>query len=149
MRRLLLPLALALSALGASSALAAAPQGAQKAPIFGPNVENSGFTCKGGAAPTPKTFGFVVLNTPGNDTTLSGEVALKGAAPNTTYAVDVEKEVPPTLCFVSTVGAITTNKKGNGNAHFTVARPLGTKFWIAVVNQVRHEVYGSPAVELD
>src|ERR1700739_4460558 len=89
MRRLLpaLVLALSLSALGASSALAQAPEGAKKAPMFGPDVEDSGFTCEGGANPTPKTFGFVVLNTPGNDTTLSGTLGLKRAAPKTTYEV--------------------------------------------------------------
>jgi hypothetical protein len=152
MRRLLLPLTVALSLLGlsASTALAAAPEGAQKAPIFGPNASFSGITCETGAAPTPKTFGFVVLNTPGNEMTLSGEVALKRAASKTTYIVFDEQGVGGT-CFTFFAGEITTNKKGNGNLHFTNERvPGSTKFFVTIFNLSNvEENYGSPAVELD
>ena len=161
MRRLFLSfvLALALSALGATPALAqrhhegkGAPEGAQKAPMFGPNVEQSGFTCEGGANPTPKTFGFVVLNTPGNDTTLSGELALKRAAPNTTYEVATEQSVvsPSCVSIPTIVGTLTTNAKGNGNLHFTTERITeATKFWLVAPNATHTEFYGSSAVELD
>src|ERR1700751_1171272 len=154
MRRLLLSLALALAlcALGASSGLAQAPEGAKKAPMFGPNVEESGFTCEGGANPTPKTFGFAVLNTPGNETTLSGTLALKRAAPNTTYEVVTEQSVvsPSCVSIPSLVGTLTTNTKGNGNLHFTTERITeATKFWLVATNETFTEFYGSSAVELD
>ncbi|HEV2980253.1 MAG TPA: hypothetical protein VGX51_02375 [Solirubrobacteraceae bacterium] len=153
MRRLLLmfALALTLSAVGASSALAAAPEGAQKAQLYGPFGFESA-SCGSGAYPTPETFGFVVLNTPGDETTLTGEVALKHAAPNTTYSVRVAELVPPPLgaCFERAPGVITTNKQGNGNLHFTTARvPSATTFEVKVVSGSLTEVYASSVVELD
>ncbi len=152
MRRLLLSITLAMSMLGlsASTALAAAPEGAQKAPLFGPNVFASGITCESGAAPTPKKFGFVVLDTPGNEMTLTGEVALKRAASNTTYGVFDAQDVGG-LCSSFFAGEITTNKKGNGNLHFTGERiPGSTKFLVIMFNLANSaENYGSPAVELD
>ena len=152
MRRLLLSFALALglSALGASSALAAAPEGAQKAPLYGPNAA-SGFSCESGVFPTPKQFGFVVLNTPGNEATVSVEVALKRAAPNTEYIhVFVDQSTGP-FCTVSfATSNITTNKKGNGNLHFTVERvPTATKFWVGMTSASFSETIGSSSVELD
>jgi hypothetical protein len=146
MRRLLLSLALALtlSAVGASSALAEAPEGAQKAPLYGPHATPS---CDIGAEPTPKTFGSVVLNTPGDETTLTGEVALKGAKPNTEYEVGIA-ELSPAICFTDEVATITTNKKGNGNFHLNVERRFGlTTFFAFVVNST--EEFASPAVQLE
>src|SRR5690242_11165136 len=117
MRRVLLSFALAVSlcAVGASSALAEAPEGAQKAPLYGPEAAN-GFSCEAGVFPTPKTFGFVVLDTPGNEATVSGEIALKRAAPHTEYiGIFVDQSTGP-FCTPSPTGkSITTNKKGNGN----------------------------------
>jgi hypothetical protein len=152
MRRLFLSfsLALALSALGASSALAEAPEGAQKAPLYGPEAANA-FSCEAGVFPTPKTFGFVVLNTPGNEATVSGEIALKHAAPNTEYVgVFVDQSTGP-FCTPSPTGAnITTNKKGNGNLHFSVERvPTATKFWVGMTSASGSETIGSSSVELD
>jgi hypothetical protein len=152
MRRLLLSFALAmsLSAVGASTALAEAPEGAQKAPLFGPHLFAD--TCEGGATPTPKTFGFAILDTPGNELTLTGEVALKRAVPNTTYQVNAVQSPVPSLFCATAVGTITTNRKGNGNLHFTVARELGaTKFSVKAfpAAAIFREEYGSPAVELD
>jgi hypothetical protein len=148
MRRLLLSLALALSAVGASSALAGAPEGAQKAPLYGPKAE-SGFSCEAGVFPTPETFGFVVLNTPGNETTVSGEVVLKHAAPDTTYPVVFVTQVAGSFCTGSTVSAaFTTNKRGNANLHFKVPREAtATKFWVGI--GLEPGTFGSPAVELD
>jgi len=153
MRRLLLSLALALtlSALGASSALAEASEGAQKAPLFGPNP---GSTCTSGGNPTSKTFGSVVLNTPGNETTLTGEVALKHAAPNATYEV-FEVEFGPIFCHAgfNPAGTFTTNNEGNGNFHLNVERQPGTtKFFVEVARFVPPstvEEFIIPAVELD
>jgi hypothetical protein len=146
MRRLLLSLALALtlSAVGASTALAAATQGAQTAPLYGPFTVVS---CPPGGTPTPETFGFVVLNTPGNEATLSGEVAVRNGAPNATFPVEVKQGCG----FVSTfVGELTTNKKGNGNLHFTTTRaPGATLFYVDVKSPTQGFRFVSPAVELD
>src|SRR5262249_752200 len=111
MRRLLLSLALTLtlSAVGASSALAEAPEGAQTAPLFGPNPQVP--VCEIGAEPTPKTFGFVVLDTPGDESTLTGEVALKHAAPDATYGVEVFQVSSGACIAAPLVGEITTNKE--------------------------------------
>jgi hypothetical protein len=149
MRRLFLSLALALtlSAIGASSALAEAPKGAQKVPLYGPEAD-FGFSCESGVFPTPKTFGFVVFNTPGNETRLSGEVALKDAAPNTQFPLSVV-QVTGTECTGSGAGTITTNKQGNGNLRFSVGRePGATKFFVEIGNFLE-ETFGNPAVELD
>jgi hypothetical protein len=151
MRRLLLSLALALalSAVGASSAVAAAPHGAQKAPLYGPKAE-SGFSCEAGVFPTPETFGFVVLNTPGNETKVRGEVVLKHAAPDTTYPLVFVQQVAGAFCTGSnTVStAFTTNERGNANLHFKVPREAtATKFWVGI--GLEPGTFGSPAVELD
>jgi hypothetical protein len=152
MRRLLLSFALAapLSALGASSALAQAPEGAQKAPLYGPEVGNA-WSCEAGAFPTPKKFGFVVLDTPGNEATVSAQVALKRAAPNTEYSVSVAQNIPFACAFAPASSNITTNKKGNGNLHFSVERmPTATKFWVAIESTSNaSETIGSSSVELD
>ena len=151
MRRLLLSLALALtlSAIGASSAVAGAPEGAQKAPLYGPAAE-SGFSCEAGVLPTPETFGFVILNTPGNETTVRGEVVLKHAAPDTTYPVVFVQQVEGSSCVVANTvsNAFTTNERGNANLHFKVPRdPTATKFWVGI--GFEPGTFGSPAVELD
>jgi hypothetical protein len=155
MRRLLLSFALAvsLSALGASSALAqrhhhagkGAAEGAQKAPLYGPHAE---LGCTGGA-PTPQTFGFVVWNTPGDETTLTGEVALKHAAPNATFQVSSVQQAPLTCAIsVRIVGTLTTSEKGNGNLRFTEERiPGSTTFFVEIINV--NEDFITPAVELD
>ena len=95
MRRLLLSfvLALALSALGSSSAMAAGPGGAQKAPLFEQPAEPEDGCTAGG--PPGRTSGFAVLNTAGNEMTVAGEVSLKRAAPHTTYEVIVEQHFEP------------------------------------------------------
>jgi hypothetical protein len=137
--------------LGARSALAEAPDRAQTAPLFGP-IPGANEVCEGGV-PTPKAFGFVVLNTPGNETTLSGEVALKNAKPK--YRIP-RQGCPDDLrprgvgCTLKTVGTITTNKNRNGNLHFTDGRlPGTTSFNVAVVTLSFLEIFESAAVELD
>jgi hypothetical protein len=149
MRRLLLSFALtlALSAVGASSALAEAPEGAQKSPIFGPEVFTSGVSCEGAVA-TPKQFGFVVLDTPGDETTVSGELSLKHVAKETTLIVELFQGAPSFACMGEEVGKITTNRKGNGNLHFTHARfPGSSEFFILAGNPT--EFLASHVVELD
>jgi hypothetical protein len=153
MRRLLLSLTLALtlSAVGASSALAEAPKGAQAAPLYGPDPF---FSCDTGGVPTPETFGLAVLNTPGDETTITGEVALKHATPNAEYFVEVWQSEPffHGQCTMHRVGTITTNKEGNANLHFTAEREsFASVFSVRVFRFVSAgvETYLSPAVELD
>jgi hypothetical protein len=147
MRRLFLSLALAvsLSALSASAALATLPGGAQKAPFYGP-FQTLVFPCETGAPPTPQKFGFVALNTSGNELELSGEISLK-RAPLETFKVFVEQS--PGLCpSPLAIGEVTTNRQGNANFHFIVPRfPGSTHFWIEL--EGAREVLASSAVTLD
>jgi hypothetical protein len=129
---------------------ALAPQGAQKAPLYGPFPPGGNLDCTIGGTPTPNTFGFAVFNTPGNETTVSGEVALKHAVPRATYEVLF---VQGPVCEVSFSAEFTTNNKGNGNLHFTTPRnPAATTFLVEVgrvVGGVGMEFFLSPAVGLD
>ena len=149
MRRSLLSLALvtALLPLSATTALGALPGGARKAPVYGPKIGTSGYSCSTGATPTPKRFGFVVLNTSGKELELSGELSLKRAG--ATYMVSDEQS--PGNCFNSVpIGTVTTNGTGNGNFHFIVPRiPGSTKFWVYISNPTTGEELGSSAVALD
>jgi hypothetical protein len=163
MRRHLLSFALAasLSALGAAPALArghhhgkGAPEGAQKAPLFGPEGLPESFpgACEGGTT-TAKTFGFAILNTPGNEATLSGIVALKGAAPNTTYNVAWD-QASTFGCSGQFFAQLHTNGKGNGNLAFRgiERNPEATKFFVIVSTgefPVTNGAFISRAVELD
>jgi hypothetical protein len=127
----------------------AAPEGAQKAPFYGPNIVSSGFSCSRGATPTAATFGFVVLNTPGKDGTLTGEVSIKGASPNTTYSLADEQD-PGNCVNLIQFAMVTTDGQGNANVHFSVARiPSATSFWIGFETAGFSQVYGSSAVPLD
>jgi hypothetical protein len=151
MRRLFLSLALgmALFALTATTALGAPPVlgGAQKAPFYGPFPITS---CETGAIPTSQKFGFVVLNTSGNELELSGEISLKRAstvAAGFPFKVFVEQS--PGLCPTGlAIGEVTINKQGNGNFHFIVPRfPGSTHFWVRLEGVA--EELASSAVTLD
>ena len=149
MSRLLTSLALAISisALSANAALASAPEGAKKSPIFGPEVFVSGIGCEGAVA-TPEQFGFVVLDTPGNESTVSGEVSLKHVAKETTFVVELFQGAPSFACMGEEVGKLTTNRKGNGNLHFTHERfPGSSEFFILAGTPF--EFLASRVVELD
>jgi hypothetical protein len=119
-----------LSALGASSAVAQrhhhAGNGAQKAPLFEqPGEPEDGCTAGG---PPGEVSGFAVLNTADSHQTVIGEVSLKGGAPNTTYEVILEQHFTPgdLSCAETSAGTLTTNGRGNGNQHISVARVPGT-----------------------
>jgi hypothetical protein len=151
MKRLLAfaTLAASLSMLAPGSAAAHRREGARKAPIFGPNLIASGFSCSLGALPTPDKFGFVVMNTSGHDRFVSGQVALKRAAPNAIYGVALEQD-PGGCLNLSPLGVITTNARGNGNLHFVAQRiPTATEFWVGVATEGFGEVFGSAALALD
>ena len=146
MRRLVLSigLAVALSALCASPTLAA-----QKASIYGP------LRGEGCGTPEPtKELGFVVFNAPGKEKKLTGEVALKGAAPNATYVVQL-LEGSGFCNIVGTVGQLDTNGKGNGNLKFSAPRNGGFGFPKSAItlsreiSELNFELLESKAVELD
>jgi hypothetical protein len=127
----------------------ASAEGARKAPLYGPNIVASGFSCTTGAAPTAATFGTVVVNTPGPDGVLTGEVSIKGGSPNTTYSVADEQD-PGGCVSIIQIASLTTNGQGNANVHFRVARvPSATRFWIGLEAGGFSQVYGSSAVSLD
>jgi hypothetical protein len=134
-----------------------APKGPQKATIFGPEVEATGNTCAGGATATAQTFGSVVLDTPGAETTVTGKLALKRGTPNARFQVDLVEREPEGLgCRNLLVGTISTNKKGNAKFQFTAKRlsaPVPTRFWVTVLEELVEEspseLLASSAVELD
>jgi hypothetical protein len=132
-----------------------APEGAQKAPLYGPNILASGFNCmRGGAAQTPNTFGFAVLDTPDNEATVTGDLVLKNAAPDATFEVIVLQAVPSTgRCVAGEGFTITTSKNGNGSLEFTTARlPRAKEFDVVVLETApspEQQVLGTPNVKLD
>lgn len=124
-------------------------EGARKAPLYGPNIFASGYSCSTGATPTTPTFGFVILNTPGDEGTLTGEVSIKGASPNTTYSLADEQD-PGNCPNIVQFAMVTTNRQGNANVQFRVARrPSATRFWVGLEAGGFSQVYGSSAVPLD
>ena len=138
---------LTLGLLVAGTVLAGKPPGpgAGKAMLYDSNP----FTCEDGATSTDgPTYGFVVLNANANGD-LIVQVALKGATPNGTYDIWVNQF--PDACPLgapTAPGALTTNRRGNGNAHVQVARVAGaTNFWISAVRG--GQVLRSTAVVLD
>jgi len=120
-------------------------RGAVKAPLY----DSVGYACDGGAKDTSgPTFGFVIMNTNGRGD-LIVQVSLKGATPNATYDIWVNQE--PGACPLAaptSPGALTTNIRGNGNAHVEVERvERATNFWVSGVSG--GQVLRSTAVTLD
>jgi hypothetical protein len=146
MRKLLASLALGISlcALSAGPAVAERPE---KAPIYGPKFLNLSCTPAEQELP-PETFGFLRLRTPHSPTTLRGAVHLKHVRPNTTYNVVAVQGSGGGTCPSSSVGAITTNKKGNGRLGFTVLReqhPPAGRFFVSISGP-DEELFGSSSV---
>jgi hypothetical protein len=141
-------------ALGVAPPALGAPKGAQKAAIFGPEVEESGNTCSGGAAATPSAFGSVVLDTPGNETTVTGKLAIRGATPSATFQVTfVEREQTGLGCRSFFVGTLKTSKRGSAKFRFAANRAPAfgpTRYWATVAEESPFaELLASSAVELD
>ncbi len=147
MKRLAILAVVVLTVMVAGTALAGPPPGAGagKAPLY-----NSGsFSCSAGAGATSgPTYGFVILNTNARGD-LIVQVSLKGATPNATYDIWVNQH--PGACPLSAAtapGALTTNSRGNGNAHVKLLRVgSATHFWVSAVGG--GQVLRSTAVELD
>jgi len=131
---------------GVAVAQPPAGAGAGKAPLF----RSEAYTCPAGAgATTGPRYGFVVMNTNAHGD-LIVQVSVKRAEPDTTYDIWVNQD--PGACPLGSatlVGALTTNRMGNGNAHLVVARVAGaTHFWVSVTGG-ELVVLRSMAVELD
>jgi hypothetical protein len=152
MRRLVasIPLALVLSALSASSALAGAPKGPQE-----PLYDNIGDACEIGGVENGAPYGSVVWSTSGNGNSVAADVTLTSVfeanvTPVRTLPVRIVQVVPSVGCTFSAVGEIKTKKSGMGRGHFTAKRVQGaTKFWVAIEDFVVGTEYTSPAVELN
>ena len=138
---------LTLSALVSGPVLAGKPPGpgARKALLYDSNA----YTCEDGAGDTSgPVFGFAIVtaNARGD---LIVRVALKRATPNETYELWVNQD--PGACPLSEptlLEAITTNRRGNGNARVRVPRVEGAKnFWASAVGG--GQVLRSTAVILD
>lgn len=130
---------------GVAAAQPPAGAGAEKSALF----ETDSFTCAEGATAIDGAhYGFVVMNTNAKGN-LIVQVSLKRAEPNTTYDIWVNQD--PGACPLTEatkVGAITTNRMGNGNGHVVVARVAdATAFWVSVVSG--EDTFRSVAVELD
>lgn len=96
----------------AAAALAApalADNAAQKVSFF----DHPAITCNGAVGGTADDS-FAVIK-PNGDGTVSAEVALKNAAPNATYVVDLIQS----NCSNQSETFLTTNGQGNGNVHIT------------------------------
>lgn len=109
--------------------------GARKVGFF----DNPTFTCATGATPISgaKTFGFAILNTTGHkNKMLNVNVVLKGALPNVSYDVWVNQVLGGCpLTTPTKVGAVHTNRHGNGTAHLRVALVSGaTHFWVSATS---------------
>ena len=150
----LLAVAVIAAAMMAGTALAQPPvgAGAGKAPMYDAlDNPTSGYTCPGGAdvddLEALGTFGFAVINTNGNGD-LIVQVSLKGAVPST-YDVYVHQNVGGS-CSPTLVGQLTTNGKGNGNAHAELERTANaTDFWVSLVDTGTDERYRTTSVQLD
>ena len=97
---------------GAPAAMASA--GAAKQVI----LDHAGGNCSTGATSGTPTNSFAVINAHGGN--VSVEVSLKGLSPNTTYDVDLVQTPSGESCLQSPgETSLTTNGKGNGNAHWS------------------------------
>jgi hypothetical protein len=109
--------------------------GAGKASLYNSPNYTPGVTCPNGADDTSgPTFGFVVMNINHNGD-LIVEVSLKGATPSNSYDIWVNQD--PGTCPLSEptkVGALTTNRNGNGNTHLKITAQVGAaNYWVSAV----------------
>jgi hypothetical protein len=140
--------------LGITGTALAAPKGPQKARIFGPETEETGATCAAGATATPSTYGSVVLDTPADETTVTGKIALKGATPSAMFQVTfVETEPSGVECKSFFVGTLKTTKRGSAKLRFSAKRAPAfgpTRYWVTLAEASPFaELLASSAVELD
>ena len=136
-----LAIVMVLSMIASGVAFAKGPPagaGAGKMPLWNSTGEvNVGYTCAGGALKTTDgPYGFVILNTNASGK-LVVEFALKGATPNATFNLYINQVDIANGCTIQTPnlkGQLTTNGRGNGNAHFNLPRWVDAdKFWVSAM----------------
>jgi hypothetical protein len=108
-----------------------------------PLVHNHATTCTAGGLPpsTPGTGnGFAVIRR--GHRTVSAQVSLKNALPNTTYGAFLEQMPSLSGCFVTV--PFTTNGHGNGHIHIKAALVPGTTAaWVSVLTPTISDFYNS------
>ena len=114
--------------------------GAAKMPLYNSTGEKDvGWTCASGALKTDEgPYGFVILNT-NTSGELIVEFALKGAIENATFDLYVNQVDTINGCTIQAPnlkGELTTNGRGNGNAHFNLPRWANAdRFWVSAMEQ--------------
>ena len=120
-------------ALGAAPALAANDKGVM--------YDNPSGGCTTGAT-GGTAEGFANLNDV--HSSVNGVVSLKGAMPNTTYAVTINAS--DVFCTViSTVGTLTTNGQGNGSISVPATSVAGQPGWFVEALSTTGDFIASPA----
>ncbi len=120
--------------LGLSTGIAGAAslngRAAQRVPLTRTNID-----CFGNVIGTPMTvpFGFAIINKTRSGK-LIAEVSLKHARPNTTYNVRLIQTPSGSDCGVVD-GTLTTNVRGNGNAHIQEAVLAGSTGAFVALNR--------------
>lgn len=138
----------AIALLGGGSAVALAGtstgQGAQKTGLYAQSGDLSS-SCKTYDGTAPTASGFVILNAPGQVGAVQkivGEVALKKAAPNSTFAVFLAQNGTCTP-----TGTLSTNGVGNGNSHLDAAGSGGS-YYVVLQDLGGKERYATAPVTL-
>ena len=159
MKKVLLVLVTALALVGIMVVPALAGKGgngrgAAKLPLRNSPGEPAGWTwCDGATNITNPTVGFVILNTNASGD-LIVQVSLKGV-PKGTYTIYVNQlDAACSDLSPGSQGTLSTNIRGNGNAHVQVPRhPSATRFWVSAMGdsplQWSLASFRSTAVELD
>lgn len=136
------------SALAVASLLAVFPVSAgakaSKPLVF----DQTSGACSSGLTGGLPTDSFAVINTHAGN--VSAEVSLKGLAPNTTYDVDLV-QVPSGESCLQSPGetSLTTNGKGNGNAHWSEpVLPGQTGVFVMLIAPGFSDILATPTVAL-
>lgn len=132
--------------LGVSTALAAGAfaggNGAQMSGLS-PTSDNGPTNCQENDG--TNTNGWTILNAPGQPTAvkfLNGEVHLIGAAPSTTYQIDIANDGSSSC--MPTMDTVKTNANGIGNGHIDIPTGTAGSYYIALFDSTNmNEQYAS------
>ena len=104
--------------------------------------------CTSGLISGTPTDSFAVINTHAGN--VSAEVSLKGLEPNTTYQVDLVQTPSGESCLQAPgETSLTTNGRGNGNAHWSESIQAGqTGAFVMVIAPGFSDILAAPTVPL-